>query len=209
MLSSLQGHNGFLQRQLVDHQRENGDDRYGKSTRKSKSKDAAVTHAVAERKRRERINSHLHTLKKLFPYLPKKDKPRVLTEVVTQLKELRKNIAQQLELSSLFLPSENDEVIVNYCDNEERTVKTTICCEDRPGLNRDLSSAIRLLQGRVIKAEMATVGGRTKAEMVVVLGGNKANGGEKNVVQLKRALKAVVENRALGLGSSVILGKIG
>ncbi|KAJ8541309.1 hypothetical protein K7X08_002125 [Anisodus acutangulus] len=197
MLSSLQGCNGFLQRQLIDHQRKNGgDDGYGKSTiRKNKSKDAAVTHAVAERKRRERINSHLHTLKKLFPYLPKKDKPRVLTEAVTQLKELRKNVAQQLELSSLFLPSENDVVIVNYCDNEERTIKATICCEDRPGLNRDISSAIRSVQGRMIKAEMATVGGRTKAEMVVVLG--KANGGEKDVGQLKRALKAVVENRAL------------
>ncbi|KAJ8551130.1 hypothetical protein K7X08_000500 [Anisodus acutangulus] len=201
MLSSLQGCNGFLQRQ----HRKNGDDGYGKPTRKNKSKDAAVTHAVAERKRRERINSHLHTLKKLFPYLPKKDKPRVLREAVTQLKELRKNVAQQLELSSLFLPSENDVVIVNYCDNEERTVKTTICCEDRPGLNRDLSSAIRSVQGRVIKAEMATVGGRTKAEMVVVLG--NANGGEKDVAQLKRALKAVVENRALGFGTSVILGR--
>ncbi|CAN4092344.1 unnamed protein product [Withania somnifera] len=172
---------------------------------KSKSKEAAVTHAVAERKRRERINGHLHTLKKLFPYLPKKDKPRVLTEAVTQLKELRKNIAQQLELSSLFIPSENDVVIVNYCDNEERTVKATVCCEDRPGLNRDLSSAIRSVQGRVIKAEMATVGGRTKAEMVVVLA--KAIGGEKDVGQLKRALKAVVENRVLGYGSSVILGR--
>ncbi|KAK4722520.1 hypothetical protein R3W88_012753 [Solanum pinnatisectum] len=194
MLSSLQGCNGFLQ--LVDHQK----NEKSNTTKKSKSKDAAVTHAVAERKRRERINSHLHTLKKLFPYLPKKDKPRVLTEAVTQLKELRKNVAQQLELSSLFIPSENDVVIINYCDNinEERNVKATICCEDRLSLNRDLSSAIRSIQGRVIKAEMATVGGRTKAELVVVLG--KANGGEKDVGQLKWALKAVVENRALGFG---------
>lgn len=135
-----------------------------------------------------------------------KDKPRVLTEAVIQLKELRKNIAQQLELSSLFIPSENDVVIANYCDiNEEQIVKTTICCEDRPGLNRDLSSAIRSVQGRVIKAEMATVGGRTKAELVVVLG--KANGGEKDLGQLKRALKAVVENRAVGFESSVMLGR--
>ncbi|PHU20475.1 hypothetical protein BC332_11626 [Capsicum chinense] len=206
MLSSLQGCNGFLQHQvLVDHQRKNGDGKSSSNTKKNKSKDSAVTHAVAERKRRERINGHLHTLKKLFPYLPKKDKPRVLTEAVTQLKELRKNIAQQLELSSLFIPSENDVVIVNYCDNEERTVKTTVCCEDRPALNRDISSAIRSVQGRVVKAEMATVGGRTKAEMVVVLA--KANGGEKDVALLKRALKAVVENRALGLGSSMILGR--
>lgn len=108
-------------------------------------------------------------------------------------------------MSSLFIPSENDVVIVNYCDNEERTVKTTVCCEDRPALNRDISSAIQSVQGRVVKAEMATVGGRTKAEMVVVLA--KANGGEKDVAQLKRALKAVVENRALGLGSSMILGR--
>lgn len=66
MLSSLQGcNNVFLQ--LVDHQK----NEKSNTTKKSKSKDAAVTHAVAERKRRERINSHLHTLKKLFPHLPK------------------------------------------------------------------------------------------------------------------------------------------
>ncbi|MCE3215081.1 hypothetical protein HAX54_000765 [Datura stramonium] len=217
MLSSLQGCNGFLQRQVIIDRKNNNNNNNGggggggdgkSSIRKSKSKDAAVTHAVAERKRRERINSHLHTLKKLFPYLPKKDKPRVLTEAVTQLKELRKNVAQQLELSSLFIPTENDVVVVNYCDinNEERTVKITVCCEDRPGLNRDLSSAVRSVQGRVIKAEMATVGGRTKAEMVVLLA-KANNGGEKDVGQLKRALKAVVENRALGLGSSVMLGR--
>ncbi|XP_016461574.1 putative transcription factor bHLH107 [Nicotiana tabacum] len=223
MLSSLQGCNGFLQRansvQLLHQRNCNMVDEYGKSTRKNKSKDAALTHAMAERKRRERINAHLHTLKKLFPHLPKKDKSRVLTEAVTQLKELRKKVAQQMEtqkdsegnyngLSSFFLPGENDEVLLNYheeSDSDERTVKATVCCEDRPGLNRDLSTAVRLVQGRMIKAEMATVGGRTKAEMVVVL--CKVGGGEKDIGQLKRALKAVVENRALGLGSSLNLGR--
>ncbi|XP_009591424.1 transcription factor bHLH30-like [Nicotiana tomentosiformis] len=227
MLSSLQGCNGFLQRansgQFL-HQRNNNNvvDEYGKSTRKNKSKDVALTHAMAERKRRERINAHLHTLKKLFPHLPKKDKSRVLTEAVTQLKELRKKVAQQMEtqkdsegnyngnngLSSFFLPGENDEVSVNFCEesyNDEQTVKATVCCEDRMGLNRDLSAAVRLVQGRVIKAEMATVGGRTKAEMLVVL--CKAGGGEKDTGQLRRALMAVVENRCLGLGSSLNLGR--
>lgn len=75
MLSSLQGCNGFLQRansvQLLHQRNCNMVDEYGKSTRKNKSKDAALTHAMAERKRRERINAHLHTLKKLFPHLPK------------------------------------------------------------------------------------------------------------------------------------------
>lgn len=74
MVSSLQGCNGFFQ--LVEHQRKNnnGDDEKS-NTKKNKSKDAAVTHAIAERKRRERINSHLHTLKKLFSYLPKVRSP--------------------------------------------------------------------------------------------------------------------------------------
>ncbi|MCD7454859.1 hypothetical protein HAX54_026230 [Datura stramonium] len=35
----------------------------------------------------------------------------------------------------------------------------------------------------------------------------KANNGGEKMGQLKRALKAVVENRALGLGSSVMLGR--
>ncbi|XP_031106661.1 putative transcription factor bHLH107 [Ipomoea triloba] len=177
---------------------------------KKKSKEAANRHAKAESERRKRINSHLSTLRKLFPDLTKKDKPRVLTEAVKELKELREKVAEKLEEhqsggeTPLFLPGENDEVAVVPCDGEEEgawAVKATICCEDRPGLNRDLTEAVQSVKGRVVRAEMATVGGRTKVDVVVrwckEQGGG--GGGEKDLGSLRRALKAVVENRSLGM----------
>ncbi|XP_019174238.1 PREDICTED: putative transcription factor bHLH107 [Ipomoea nil] len=171
---------------------------------KKKSKEAANRHAKAESERRKRINSHLSTLRKLFPHLTKKDKPRVLTEAVKELKELRQKVAEQLEQhqsegeTPLFLPGENDEVAVVPCDGEgESAVKATICCEDRPGLNRDLTEAVQSVKGRVVRAEMATVGGRTKVDVVVRWCGGGV--GEKDLGSLRRALKAVVENRSLGM----------
>ncbi|RAL47068.1 hypothetical protein DM860_017109 [Cuscuta australis] len=182
---------------------------------KKKSKEAAHRHAKAEGERRQRINSHISTLRKLFPHLPKKDKPRVLTEAVKQLKELRKMAAAAVmeetgfPESSLFLPGENDEVAVApFTGGEEggellSAMKATICCDDRPGLIQELSDAIHSANGKVAMAEMATLGGRTKVDVVVrwhdsELGGGTGDG-EKNIgSSLRRALKAVVENRSLG-----------
>ncbi|KAL3514263.1 hypothetical protein ACH5RR_026980 [Cinchona calisaya] len=183
---------------------------------------AANKHALAERHRRKRINNHLNTLRKLFPNLPKSDKPRVLMETVRYLKELRKKVAEHVEMGnddeiggccniekkgklSLFLPSEKDEVTVSYCkggdDQGKLTmVKAMICCEDRPRLNMDLTEAVKSAKGKVVKAEMCTIGGRTKAVLVVQW--CKDGGGvEEQVGLLKKALKAVVENRALGCSS--------
>ncbi|CAI9116156.1 OLC1v1017235C1 [Oldenlandia corymbosa var. corymbosa] len=179
----------------------------------------ANKHAIAERNRRKRINAHLNTLRKLFPNLPKSDKSRVLKETVNRLKELRRNVADRYSLkengggpSLSFLPGENDELNVSYCggdDGEEGrrlvTVKAVICCEDRPRLNGELTEAVKSVNGKVVRAEMATVGGRTKAVLVVRCGGGAAG---KEVGSLTRALKAVVENKMLGcsplLGSSLV-----
>ncbi|XP_071922860.1 transcription factor bHLH30-like [Coffea arabica] len=201
---------------------------------------AANKHALAERYRRKRINNHLNTLRKLFPNLPKSDKPRVLMETVRYLKELRKKVADHVEMNkdgqeecciggkrscSLFLPGEKDEVSVSYYSEGEGgdhgvdqgellMVKATICCEDRPRLNADLMEAVKSVEGRVVKAEMGTIGGRTKAVLVVqwcqqslhcgVGGGGGGEEEEEEVGSLRKALRAVVENRALT--PSLLLG---
>lgn len=163
---------------------------------------------------------YIHDVTRLWLLCLQKDKPRVLTEAVNQLKELRKKVEEQLEqhqnggetglVTPLFFPGENDEVaVVPYAGGVEgeTAVKATICCEDRPGLNRDLTEAVQSVKGRVVKAEMATVGGRTKVDVVVRLcteqGGDGGGVGEKDLGPLRRALKAVVENRLLG--SSMLL----
>lgn len=154
-------------------------------------------------------------------------------EAVQRLKELRKQVADHVAItekdeegrgnggvrrSTLFLPGEKDEVkVISYHPegsdqgSEIRMVKATICCDDRQRLNADLTEAIRSVKGRVVKAEMATVGGRTKAVLVVKLCRDDGDGGgrgEDVVGSLRMALKAVVEDRALScpvlLGSNLL-----
>lgn len=103
---------------------------------------------------------------------------------------------------SWAFPGETDEVSLGYYEGNERLVKATLCCEDRPGLNRDLTEAIGSVKARVVRAEMATVGGRTKSVVVMQCGTPGGGGGEAELGNLRRALKAVVENRASGFGST-------
>ncbi|KAL6176810.1 hypothetical protein ACLB2K_053443 [Fragaria x ananassa] len=157
---------------------------------------ASLSHKEAERRRRQRINTHLSTLRTLLPSTTRTDKASLLAEVVQHVKDLKRRVdelARQEEDTSLF-PGEVDEVRVS-CDGEG-FMKATLCCEDRPGLNRDLVKAMRSVRVRVVKAEMVTVGGRTKS--VVVMKWTGGGGGEEEVKDLKVALKAVVENRASG-----------
>ncbi|XP_052189863.1 transcription factor bHLH106-like [Diospyros lotus] len=175
---------------------------------KQKSEAALKKHAVDERRRRRRINTHLRTLRHLlFPTSSSKVvKAAVLKEAVRRVKELKK--MAEVEAGgewwrgggatwSFMFPGESDEATVSYYKGREgkAVVKATVCCQDRPGLNQDLSEAVRMIGARVVGAEMATVGGRTKAEVVVQwLDG----GGGEDVGSLRRALKALVESRALG-----------
>ncbi|KAF7140649.1 hypothetical protein RHSIM_Rhsim06G0072300 [Rhododendron simsii] len=134
-----------------------------------------------------------------------KVKASILTETIRQLKELRKratDVASKQyghgDVSGCFtFPDESDEATVSCCKGgESKTVKATVCCEDRPGLNQDLTEAIRSAGGKPVGVEMATVGGRTKAVVVVrwVEGGGEA----EEVGLLTRALKALVESGPLG-----------
>lgn len=141
------------------------------------------------------------------------DKASLLAEVVQHVKELRERFADVFGQDDgdgccsnsssnsgsdplWLLPSETDEVKLSYCDGEVGMVKAVLCCDDRPGLNRDLNQAIRSVRARAVKAEMATVGGRTKSVLLMQYGG----GGEAEIGTLKRALKAVVENRVSNYG---------
>ncbi|CAI9266422.1 unnamed protein product [Lactuca saligna] len=160
---------------------------------------ASKKHALSERKRRRRINCHYDSLRHFFPRILKSDKASVLAETVRHLKELKKMVADLApsdhdgDKQSFFIPGENDEMSVGYVASGNKTaVRAIVCCEDRPGLNQDLTEAIHSVRGKAVKAEMATIGGRTKAEVVVELRE------EDDVGLLRRALKAVVENRVLG-----------
>lgn len=183
--------------------------------------DACKSHKEAERRRRQRINSHLSTLRTLLPNTVKTDKASLLAEVVHHVKELRSqatDVAERdwnscsssssgSEEDSWPFPGETDELTLTPCSyngiEERRLIKATLCCEDRPGLNRELTRAISLVRARAVRAEMMTVGGRTKTVVVIEWVGG--GGGNEEMAVLQRALKDVVENRASGYG----LGRIG
>ncbi|GAA0174376.1 hypothetical protein LIER_27777 [Lithospermum erythrorhizon] len=188
-----------------------GGNKYYSSSPKRKLEESSVKHAMAERKRRRRINHHYETLRSLLPHLPKRDKPTVLKETVRRVKELKKMAAQYMaeqqagqgcsnsgidSSCSLFLPNDKDELIISpYEDHHNTMVKVVICCEDRQGFNKSLSEAMLAAKAGIVKADMVAIGGRIKAELVVKWL-REGGGGEEDVGMLRRALKAVVGNRA-------------
>ncbi|OWM71325.1 hypothetical protein CDL15_Pgr011454 [Punica granatum] len=169
------------------------------------------SHKETERRRRQRINSHLSTLRSLLPNPTKKtDKASLLAGVVHHVRQLRQQLAafsrqhtdpsSSCSCSRLALadpeqwpfPGDSDEATLISCHGSG-LLKVTLCCDDRPGLNGELARTFRAFHAKEIRAEMASSGGRAKLEVLVEWVGRQD---EDRVSGLKRALEAVVENRA-------------
>ncbi|XP_010554754.1 PREDICTED: LOW QUALITY PROTEIN: transcription factor bHLH106 [Tarenaya hassleriana] len=153
---------------------------------------ALRNHKEAERRRRERINSHLNKLRTLLSCNSKTDKATLLAKVVQRVKELKQ---QTLEISEAeTLPSETDEISVLHfgdCSSDGRIIfKASLCCDDRSDLLPDLTEILKSLQMKTLRAEMATVGGRTRS--VLVVAADKEHGVE-SVHFLQNALKSLLE----------------
>ncbi|XP_020213588.1 transcription factor bHLH106 [Cajanus cajan] len=133
---------------------------------------AMNNHKEAEKRRRERINSHLDHLRTLLPCNSKTDKASLLAKVVQRVKELKQQTSQITDLETV--PSETDEITVlstgtDYeAGGEGRLIfKASLCCEDRSDLIPDLIEILNSLHLKTLKAEMATLGGRTRNVLVV------------------------------------------
>ncbi|XP_022766422.1 transcription factor bHLH30-like [Durio zibethinus] len=189
-----------------------GDDSIKNNLSERKSTEAFKSHKEAERRRRQRINAHFSTLRSLLPNTPKTDKASLLAEVVHHVRELKRqvedvgrrdgdgccnNSQSELETSWPF-PGECDEATLNFCDEKGKLLKATLCCEDRPGFNGDLSRVVKSVHAKVVRAEMTTVGGRTKSVVVM-----QWSGDDEEIGPLKLALKNVVENRVSGQAQTV------
>ncbi|KAL2246655.1 UNVERIFIED_CONTAM: Transcription factor bHLH30 [Sesamum indicum] len=166
----------------------------------AKAAAASNSHKEAERRRRKRINAHIATLKSVLPNVIKTDKASLLGEAVRRVRELKKAAAVAATEETggcdltwkVMFPSETDEVKVWQCDNSG-LIKATVCCEDRPEMVVELIRALKAVEAKVVRAEMSTVGGRTRSVLWVRLG----VGGESDVGlglgKLRRALKMVVD----------------
>ncbi|XP_062213492.1 transcription factor bHLH30-like [Phragmites australis] len=129
---------------------------------------ASKSHSEAERRRRERINTHLARLRSLLPNTTKTDKASLLAEVIQHVKELKRQTSEITE-EACPLPTESDELTVDASSDEDGrlVVRASICCDDRADLLPDLIRALKALRLRALKAEITTLGGRVKNVLVV------------------------------------------
>ncbi|KAI3972568.1 hypothetical protein MKX01_019226 [Papaver californicum] len=161
---------------------------------------ACKSHSEAERRRRERINGHLATLRTLLPNTIKTDKASLLAEVVQHVKELKK-IANGItgvnrDGDGCYnnnnnttewwpFPQETDELTLNYyCEASSSSsmdelllsssslllIRVSLSCDDRPDLMADLTLALKSVGAKVVKAEITTVGGRLKSILIIQSG---------------------------------------
>lgn len=171
------------------------------------------SHSEAERKRRQRINAHLATLRTLLPAASRMDKAALLGEVVRHVRELRGEADAAAAGAAVAVPGEGDEVGVEeghqhrFCHGGERAarrVRAWVCCADRPGLMSELGRAVRSVSARAVRAEIATVGGRTRSVLELDVGGRHHDGEGTSTSSrpaLQAALRAVLLSREEMLGA--------
>ncbi|XP_022884570.1 transcription factor bHLH30-like [Olea europaea var. sylvestris] len=202
----------FLQTETSNLENQNLSPR---SMAEAKAVAANNSHKEAERRRRKRINAHIATLKTILPNTIKTDKASLLAEAVRRVRELKKTTAELAAIeeegekdtdhdmsntkSKFIFPSETDELKVTYCDDNSGLIKANICCDDRPEIILELIQALKSVKGKVMKAEMATVGGRIKSILWVQILGSIGN--EDSLGTLRRALKVVMDKSTLLAGS--------
>ncbi|MED6107265.1 hypothetical protein PIB30_012387 [Stylosanthes scabra] len=165
---------------------------------------ASKSHSQAEKRRRDRINAQLATLRKLIPKSDKMDKAALLGSVVDQVKDLKR---KAMDVSkSITVPSETDEVTIE-CDPDNQddqsyakvkilkhnNIVISVCCDDRP----ELFSELKGLRLTAVKADIASVGGRIKSILVLCSKeNNEQGGGGVCLTTLKQSLKSAVNKIA-------------
>ncbi|KAI9385411.1 hypothetical protein POPTR_011G065500v4 [Populus trichocarpa] len=143
---------------------------------------ALKSHSEAERRRRERINAHLATLRGLVPCTEKMDKATLLAAVISQVKEHKKNALEACK--GLLVPMDDDEVKVETYFDGTLHFKASICCDYRPELLSDLRNAIDALPLKTVSAEISTLGSRLKNEFVLTNRRNKNALDDAGAIQL-------------------------
>ncbi|KAJ4827959.1 hypothetical protein Tsubulata_032834, partial [Turnera subulata] len=158
---------------------------------------AKQKHSVAESKRRRRINGQYEILRSTLPNLIKSSKASVLEETIRNLKELTKAVSElkasygdgRRSLECAF-PSGVDKLRLESCEGQGvGVVKVMFSCDDKRKLMSEVGSAVRSVKGKVERAEMVTMGGRTKCILWVQGINNK-----EEFDMLKKVIGSVTEN---------------
>ncbi|KAJ1261881.1 hypothetical protein BS78_09G064200 [Paspalum vaginatum] len=158
---------------------------------------ALKIHSEAERRRRERINAHLVTLRRMVPDTRQMDKATLLARVVSQLKELKRTAAETTtQPSPLRIPGEANAIAVDChagvtgYGRPAAYVRASVSCHDRPGLLADLAGEFRAMGLRPVRADVAALGGRAQCDLLLcreegdaVVGAGRAKALEEGVRQ--------------------------
>uniref|UniRef100_A0A5B6YQI4 Putative transcription factor bHLH30-like n=1 Tax=Davidia involucrata TaxID=16924 RepID=A0A5B6YQI4_DAVIN len=140
-----------------------------KGVKAEKALAALRNHSEAERRRRERINGHLATLRSLIPGTNKMDKASLLAEVINHLKEVRKNAAEVTK--GILIPMDIDEIRVEQqedgSDGVSFSIRASLCCDYKHEILSDLRQALDALHLKTLRAEIATLGGRMMNVFVI------------------------------------------
>ncbi|KAK9284565.1 hypothetical protein L1049_023740 [Liquidambar formosana] len=156
-------------------------------------------HSDAERRRRGRINAHFATLRSLIPGTNKMDKASLLAEVISHLKELKRNAAEAS--NGLLIPMDVDEVRVEQQedgpDEAPYFIMASICCKHKTEVLSEIRQALEVLHLKMVRAEIATLGGRLKI-LFLMTGFEEGNIEDTKVRKLlatsvHRALRSVVD----------------
>ncbi|KAL8460656.1 hypothetical protein ACS0TY_032250 [Phlomoides rotata] len=135
----------------------------------AKTMAALKSHSEAERRRREKINAHLDTLRGLVPSNEKMDKATLLTEVINEVKQQKKTARQASE--GLHIPMDIDEVQVEKLEKNATDgpflLWASLCCEYQPDVLSNVRQAIDDLPVQFLKCEISTLGGRLKIVLLI------------------------------------------
>nr|WIE96139.1 basic helix-loop-helix transcription factor [Loropetalum chinense var. rubrum] len=169
-----------------------------KGASEAKAMAALKSHSEAERRRRERINAHLATLRGLVPCTEKMDKATLLAEVISQVKELKKNATEASK--GLLIPTDSDEVRVEPHDDilgdGTFSFRAFLCCDYRPELLSDLRQALDALHLNTVKAEISTLGSRVKNVFIFTSskeGNDSAEARQLLATSIHQALSSVLD----------------
>lgn len=158
----------------------------------SKVGSASKNHSQAEKRRRDRINAHLATLRKLVSNSDKMDKATLLGKVVEHIKELK---SETMELSKVFtVPTDLDDVIISLDSNTVGScnnifIKASVCCEDRQELFSEIKQAFNSLRLTMVQADMTCLGGRFICNFILCVTSNTS---ENEITTIKQSLKILL-----------------
>jgi hypothetical protein len=128
------------------------------------------------------------------------DKASLLGEVISHLKELKRSAAEASD--GFVIPMDFDEVIVERDDGFDGTpysIRASLCCDYKPGFLSDLRQALDALHLIIMRAEIATLGGRMKNVVVMTC----CKEGHVNDTEVRQALVSLLDKFSVSQDFSI------